>query len=295
MDKILEGLPGARKNILLKNYTSFKIGGLAKYFLIAKTKEELINALRVARDFKLPVFILGGGSNILISDKGFKGLVIKIDISGIKFQDNRVLVGAGENSTKLAYLLADKGFSGLEWAAGMPGTVGGSVHGNAHAFGTSMSDLIEQVQALDFKTLELKNFTKEQCHFDSKNSIFKKNKRLVIVSAVLQLKQESPDKIKNKIKEFLEYRRVKHPMNFPSAGSVFINPENNQSWRLVKDSGLSGKKIGGAQISEKHTNFIVNLGSAKAKDVVKLIKLVQQKVKKTFKTNLETEIELIGF
>lgn len=317
MDNILEKLPGVQKNVLLKNYTTFKIGGPAEYFFIAKTKESLITALRTAKKLKLPVFILGGGSNILVSEKGFNGLVIKIDILGIKFEKNKAVVSAGENSTKLAYLSTDNGLSGLEWAAGMPGTVGGSIYGNAQAFGAKISDIIESVEAINLKTLELENFTKEQCLFFLKNSIFKKNKNLVIVSAVLELKAEPAEQIKNQIKEFLEYRRTKHPMDFPSAGSVFVNPEMTIESKklmekfpeleeynkkrliaagyLIEKSGLAGRKKGNAQISEKHCNFIINLGGAKAKDVLFLINLAKKEVEKVFGVKLEPEIQFVGF
>jgi UDP-N-acetylmuramate dehydrogenase len=309
--------PEFKKNVSLKNYTTFKIGGPAKYFFVAKTKEDLITALKTAKKNKLPIFILGGGSNLLISEKGFNGLVIKIDIFDIRFQGNKAIVGAGANSTRLAYLSADNGFSGLEWSAGMPGTIGGAIYGNAQAFGAKISDIIESVGVIDLNTLEIENFTKKQCQFSLKNSIFKKNKDLIIVSAILEFKEKPVEQIKNQIKEFLEYRRTKHPMNFPSAGSVFVNPEmivkskkllekfpelneyNKKgvipSGYLIEKCGLAGKKIGNAQISEKHANFIVNLGSAESKDVLSLMDLAKKKVKKVFVIKLEPEIQFVGF
>jgi UDP-N-acetylmuramate dehydrogenase len=340
--KLKEELPKIQKGVSLKNYTTYKIGGSAKYFFIVKNREELLNVIKLVKVHKLPIFILGGGSNILISDKGFKGLVIKIDITNIEFyphakrnivegknikkdhsrysvgvEGNKAFIGAGVNLTKLAYLSADKGLSGLEWSAGMPGTLGGAVHGNAHAFGTKISDIIESVEVINFKTLELNNFTKKQCQFSLKNSIFKENKNLVIVSAFLEFKEKDVGKIKNQIKEFLEYRRTMHPMNFPSAGSVFVNAEkkvNNKkllekfselneynkkgvipSGYLIEKCGLAGKKIGKAQISEKHCNFIINLGGAKAKDVLYLINLAKKKVKKTFGISLKLEVQMVGF
>ena len=303
-DKIAEQLNGIQKNISLKNYTTFKIGGLAKYFFVAKSKEDLLNALKIAKENKIPVFIMGGGSNLLISEKGFKGLVIKIDILGAELDGNKAVIGAGENITKIAYLTADNKLSGLEWAAGMPGTVGGAIYGNAQAFGTKISDAVEWVKAINLKTFEIENFSKEECKFSLKNSIFKKNnlfgkRKWVIVSAMLKLSTKSVEEIKSKIKELLEYRRTKHPMDFPSAGSVFVNPEKNgevtPAGRLIAECGLAGKKIGNAQISEKHANFIINLGGAKAKDVLKLIKLAKAKVKKNSGISLEPEIQLVGF
>ena len=315
--KLKENLPTIQKGVSLKNYTTYKIGGLAKYFFVARTKEDLINASKIAKKFKLPIFVLGGGSNLLISDKGFLGLIIKIDICDIKLEKDKVFVGAGANLIKLAYLTADAGLSGFEWAAGIPGTIGGAIHGNAHAFGTKTSDLVENIEAIDLKTFKLKNFTNAECHFSLKNSIFKKNKNLVIVSAVLKLKEKNSQDVKNRIREFLEYRRTNHPMNFPSAGSTFVNPiikiknkkllqkfpelnEYNKKGTvpagyLIEKCGLAGKRMGNAQISDKHCNFIVNLGEAKAKDIIFLMKLAQKKVKMIFGIKLETEVQFVGF
>ena len=315
--KLKKELPEAQRQVLLKNYTTYKIGGPAKYFFVAKTKDSLIKILELAKTLKLPIFILGGGSNLLISDKGFNGLVVKVDIHDTKIDGNKAIVGAGINITKLAYLSAHNGLSGIEWAAGVPGTVGGSIYGNAQAFGTKISEIIESVEAINTKTLDIKSFTKEECEFSLKNSIFKKNGNLLIISSVLVFKPEGMELIKCRIKEFLEYRRSKHPMEFPSAGSTFVNPEieikdkkllekfpelrnfNEKgiipSGYLIQKSGLAGKKIGKAQISEKHSNFIINLGSAKAKDVLALIKLAKKKVKNNFGIDLEPEVQLVGF
>jgi len=288
-------LPGVKENIPLAKYTSFKIGGPAKYFFIAKTKEDLITALKVAKENKLKVFILGGGSNVLVSENGFDGLVVKIEISDIKFAGDKVLVGAGINSSVLAHNVAEKGLSGLEWMAGLPGTIGGAIYGNAYAFGSGTENSVESVEVLDINTHEVKNFSKEDCLFGVKNSIFKKSKQFVILSSVLKLNKGNTEDIRKKNNEYLKYRQDKHPMNFPSAGSVFVNPDGHNSWQLIHDCGLTGKIIGQAQISEKHSNFIVNLGGAKADDVLELIKLVQKEVKEKFNIKLETEIQIIGF
>jgi len=291
-----------KENVLLKNYTTFKIGGPAKYFLIAKTKEDLVNALKFSKESKVPVFIFGGGSNILVSEKGFNGLVIKIDIDQIGFNGNKAVVGAGVNLTKLAYDSAEKGLSGLEWAAGIPGaTIGGSIYGNAQAFGTKISDIVESVQALNLKTLEVESFTKEECRFSLKNSLFKENKNYIIIFATLKFENKNRKEIQEKIKEFLNYRKEKHPSSLPNAGSVFVNPEMKienkkllekfpeleefnkkgtiAAGYLIAKAGLVGKKIGGAQISQIHANFIINTGGATSKDVLDLIKLAKEKVK----------------
>jgi len=306
-----------QKNVLLKDYTTYKIGGPAQYFFVAKTKEDLIKAVKTAKELKLPVFVLGGGSNILVSDKGIKGLVIKLQISDFVLNKNRVHIGAGAMLPKLVAIATKSGFAGLEWAAGVPGTVGGAIYGHAQAFGAKISDVVKSVEALDIKTLEIKKLSKKQCGFSLKSSIFKKNKNLIIVSAILEFKKRPKKEIQKKIKEYLNYRKTRHPVSMPSAGSTFVNPQvkiknkkllnmfpeliqfNNKgvipAGYLVEKAGLAGKKIGRAQISEQHANFIVNLGGAKAKDVMMLIKLAQEKVKKSFGIKLEPEVQFVGF
>jgi UDP-N-acetylmuramate dehydrogenase len=292
-------LPGIQKDVLLKDYTTFKIGGPAGYFFIAKNKDDLINAIKISKRFKLPLFVMGGGSNLLVSDKGFKGLVIKIQFSGVEFQDNKVISGAGVGLTKLAHISADMDLAGFEWASGIPGTVGGAVYGCAQAFGERISDSVVLVEALDIKSLKFKNFSKEQCQFTLKNSIFKKNKNLIITYVDLMLKKGNKKEIFKKIKENVKYRKKNHPIKFPSAGSVFINPESkNEVMRagsLIEICGLKGKRVGGAEISKMHSNFIINLGGAKARDVLALINLAKKKVKKDLGINLETEIQFVGF
>lgn len=318
--KIEEKLPWIKDNVSLSEYTTYKIGGPARYFFIAKNKEDLIKAVKTAKEFKLPIFILGGGSNLLVSDKGFSGLVVKIEFQDIQFKGNCAFVGAGADLTKLAYLSAENGLSGLEWVAGIPGTVGGAIYGHAQAFGKKISEAVKKVEALDSKSLKIKEFSKKQCRFSLKNSIFKENrsqKKFVVISAVLQFKRKNAEEIKNQIAEHMDYRKTRHPINFPSAGSTFVNPEiiikdkkllekfpelieyNKKkvipAGYLITKCGLSGKRVGGAQISKSHANFIVNLGGAKSKDVLALISLAKTGVKKTFGIDLEQEVQMLGF
>lgn len=287
------------RNILLKDYTTYKIGGPAKYFFNAKNKEDLIRAIKIAKELKLPIFVLGGGSNVLVSDKGFKGLVINFQFSIINFQNDKIYVGAGVKLSNVVSFCKENSFSGMEWAAGIPGTIGGAVYGNAQAFGSKISDSVEEVEALNLKTLTIKKLSKKQCKFSLKNSIFKRDKNLIIISVLFKFKKGDKAQIDKKIIEYMDYRKKNHPINFPSAGSIFVNPERNgeviRVGFLIEKCGLKGKKIGNAQISEKHANFIINLGQAKAKDVLALIKLAKKKVKKVFGINLETEIQFIGF
>jgi len=289
-----------KKNVSLKNYTTFKIGGPAKYFYIAKNKTELIEAIKQAKKLKLPffnserseeskfcqrqVFILGGGSNLLVSDKGFNGLVIKF-----------------------GQPLSSYVSKGLEWAVGIPGTVQGAACSNAGAFKKSMKDVVESVEVFDTETGKVKIFKNKDCKFGYRDSIFRKKKNLIILSVEIKPKKSNTKKIRtslrenldfslrSKIKQYLDYRKQTQPLNFPSAGSIFKNLPGKSAGELVEKCGLKGKKIGNVKISEKHANFIVNLGQGKAKDVIKLIKLIKKEVKKKFGVVLEEEIQFLGF
>lgn len=306
-----------KRNISLDRYTAFKIGGKARYFFEARNIEDLMEAIKSAKKLKLPFFILGGGANVLFSDKGFNGLVIKIKMTDFGFLKNKIIAEAGAQLGDLVWLSRKESLKGLEWAAGIPGTIGGAVYGNAQAFGNKISEIVESAEALDVKSLKIKKLSKKECRFDIKSSLFKKNKNLIILSVILKLKKGDRKKIEESIKEHLEYRKKHHPLNFPSAGSVFINIESTirnkkilekypklkefnkkriiHAGYLAEECGLKGEKIGGAQISEKHGNFIVNFNNAKAEDVKKLIKLMKREIKNKFGLLLKEEIQIINF
>jgi UDP-N-acetylmuramate dehydrogenase len=320
---IKKGLPGVKENILLKNYTTFKIGGLAKYFLVAKSKEKIIKTISTAKKLNLPFFILGGGSDTLVSDRGFKGLVIKVESRMLKVEGSSIYAETGVSLSESVSTALENNLSGLEWAAGIPGTIGGAIYGNAGAFGKSIGDSVRKVEVYDLKDNKIKIFKKRNCKFGYRNSIFKRKKNLIVLSVTIQLKKGNKKEIEKKIKEHLEYRKKTQPLNFPSIGSIFKNPSPSQVFkkfgrasgfsagelgeedkssslsfaaaRMIEKCGLKGKTIGKAKISEKHGNFIVNLGGAKTKDVKKLIKLVKQKVKSKFGIVLEEEIQYLGF
>jgi len=319
-----------KENIPLAQYTTFKIGGKARYFFVAQSRKDLINAIKVAKKLKLPLFILGGGSNVLFSDTGYKGLVIKCQISNVKFPRAGATFGGAGRSRKNSQIYAEAGtklkdlvnasfkksLTGLEWAMGIPGTLGGAIFGNAGAFSSTIGDIIASVEVFDTKTFKIKKNPAKSCKFSNKDSIFKKKKNLIILSAILKLKKGEKREIKKKIKECSNYRKKNHPLNFSSAGCVFKNcnlkiqnkkllkkfPELNKfnqgknipAAYLIEKCRLKGKKIGQAQISEKHANFIINLGKAKAREIKKLIKLIRQKVKKKFGITLEEEIQIIN-
>lgn len=315
-----------RRNILLKNYTTFKIGGPARYFFIAKTKQDLVKIVLWAKKNNLSFFILGNGSNLLVNDKGYTGIVIKIQFKNFcilkpEYLKNKektkiqVFCEAGMLLKDLISECVKIGVSGIEWAAGIPGTIGGAVKGNAGAFGKSMKDIVEQVEVFNVKNEKIKILKNKNCQFNYRNNFFKKNKNLIILSVILELKKGEIKKIKQEIKNYLDYRKKNHPLEFPSAGSVFKNYEhkiiNNKLIRefpkikefnkknlipagwLIEQCGLKGKKINDVKISEKHANFIVNLGNGKAKDIKKLINLIEKKVRNKFNIKLEKEIQFI--
>ena len=315
-------LLGIKLNISLRNYTTFKIGGPARYFFIAKNKNDLIEAVKWTIDKKLPFFILGGGSNVLFSDKGFSGLVIKLQISNFRFQDSELYAEAGAELAELVKLAAEKGLAGIEWIAGIPKiTVGGAVRNNAGAFGVTIKDVVKTVEVFDIGDSKIKRFKSRDCKFNYKQTIFKQNKNLIILSCLLRLKKEDKKEVKKKIKHFLKYREENHPMEFPSAGCIFENPkkinpsiklrsstprlrleevnaERSRSIKaaeLIENCGLKSKRIGGAEVSPKHPNFIVNLGSATSEDILKLINLIKKRVKEKFGITLKEEIQYLGF
>jgi len=298
ISKITQKSTKIKRNILLKNYTTFNIGGPAKYFTEANTKKDIIEAVKWAKEKKLPFFVLGGGSKLLIADEGFDGLVIKIQNSKIKTKKEKskikILAEAGIPLAELVLKTLEVGATGLEWARGIPrATLGGAIRGNAGAFEKEIADIIEEVEVLDTKDLKTKTFKNKDCQFGYRESIFKKSNNLIILSARLQFKKGSKKEILNQIEWHLNYRKEHHPFDFPSAGSIFKNPPNFPAGKLITDCGLKGKKIGKVQISEKHANFIINLGGGKAKEVKKLIKIAREKVKNSFGIQLQEELQYL--
>lgn len=287
-----------KKNILLAFHTTFKIGGEAKYFFEAKTKKDLIDAIKTAKKNNLRFFILSAGSNVLFLDEGFDGLVIKnSDCKLNVLKDNKevkIEAGAGVLLSKIVEVSVNNSLSGFEWAIGIPGRVGGSVFGNAQAFKKTIADSIKEVEVFDTKILKIKKILKKDCDFSEKNSIFKKNKNLIILSVVFELKKGKKEDIRNLIKKYIKTRKEKQPLDYNSAGSFFVNKDGQKpSSYLIEKAGLKGKRIANAQVSEKHAGFIVNLGGASAKDVLELIKIIKKQVKDKFGVELEEEVQII--
>ena len=288
------GKEKVRVNESMADHTTFKIGGPADLMVEVESEEELVGVLGVVREMGIPYFILGGGSNLLVGDKGIRGIVIKFLISNFKFliKDKIVLVtvGAGVPVSVLLNKLVENSVSDLEFMAGIPGTMGATVACNAGAWQKSLGETVIRVKVLT-PNGEIKWFSKEKCEFDYRKSRFKGGKD-IILEVELGLSIGNQEKIKKQIDENLEKRSCQ-PKE-PSAGCVFVNPKPLSAGSLIEQCGLKGKKIGGAQISEKHANFFINIGGAKATDVVSLIDLAKSEVKNKFKIDLKEEILRIG-
>ena len=283
-----------KKNISLAEHTTFKIGGKAKFFIETKNRQNIIEAVKFAQKNNLPFFVLGGGANMLFLDDGYDGLVIKIQNSKFKVLNSNITAEAGILLRDVVGKAADASLSGLEWAAGIPGSFGGAIRGNAQAFGENIAGNLEEVEFLDSSNLKVKKIKKKDCNYSEKNSLFKENSNLIILSAVLKLKKGKKEKIEKKMEKNLNDRKEKQPLGRPSAGSVFINEEGRESSSaLIEKAGLKGRKIGQVMVSKKHAGFIVNLGRASAKDVLELIKIIKKEVKNKFNINLKEEIQII--
>lgn len=293
LQKLQKTLPSIKENEALAPYTTFKIGGPAKYFLIAESNDEIVKAIELAKELGIKYFILGNGSNILISDKGFDGLVIKTENKKIEIKDDIINAEAGLPLQKLIRKAIEHSLSGLEFCISIPGTVGGAIAGNAGTPQEWIGQKIVKVTILDAegKIIEI---PKSQCDFSYRYSRFKYDDQSVILSAEFKLAKASPHEIQVRVDEYLEKRKGQ-PIKYPNAGSIFKNPENKKAWQLIDDAGLKGKKIGGAMVAKEHANFIINTGSAKADDVVILISLIKQQVRDKLGAELQEEIKYIGF
>jgi UDP-N-acetylmuramate dehydrogenase len=284
-----------QENISLAPYTSARIGGPADVLVTVTSADELADAVKIIWDYGMPFYILGGGSNLLISDKGVRGVVVFDRAKEVLFEGGdqpTVRCEAGVIFSNLANRCASKGLSGLEWAATVPGTVGGAVYGNAGAFGGDMSTNLIWTEVLTKNGCE--KLTVEQMQYGYRTSILKRGEiKAIVLSATLRLKNSSKEEVSVKITEFSERRKSAQPPG-ASMGSMFKNPAGDHAGRLIEAAGLKGTRIGNAEISTKHGNFFINHGETKAEDVRALILLTQKTVLKKFGVELELEVELAG-
>ena len=315
--KAMEGK--VQKNIPLAQFTTFRIGGPAKFFIEVKEKNDLLEAIKWAKENKEKFFILGGGSNVIINDKGVDGLVIKMANDNITVHGERMEAGAGATLARAVRLATGENLSGLEWAAGIPrATIGGAVRGNAGAFNSSMAEVMETAEVFNVKKEKFELFSNKDCRFNYRESIFKEDNNYLIWNVVFKLEKGNKLEIESSVNKFLESRQSRQP-KLPSAGSVFKNlsldylKENNANiadlasqagvvkegkvgagW-LIELAGLKGKKIGGAKVSLEHANFIVNTSQAMAEDIIMLISYIKQQVRNRFNIQLQEEVQYLGF
>ena len=289
-----------KQNEPLANHCTYRIGGPARVLFSAADEREIIAGIEIAKENRFKTMILGGGSNILFSDRGFDGLVLKLANNFIKIAEEKedravVLAGAGAPLAALVKFALDNSLAGMEWAAGIPGTAGGAIRGNAGAFGREIGASVLRVRALEIsgKSIVPAIVGKEDCAFGYRESVFKRNKNLVITAAKFVLEKGNANEIADKIKECAQKKRIFQPLDFPSAGSVFKNPPGFFAAKIIEDCGLKGRSAGGAQISEKHANFIVNRGNARADDVLALIAQIKAAAKEKFAVDLKEEIEIV--
>ena len=280
----------------MKKHTTFKIGGPAECFIKIKTKEELKEILNIAKENKIPVTILGNGSNILVLDGGIEGITLTIQIEYIDIKQNgekyKIYVGGGYKLSKFAQICLKNEISGFEELSGIPGTIGGAIIMNAGAHGKEMKDVVKSIKAFDYNGNE-HVFLNKDAEFGYRTSMFKNNK-YIVTEVVLELKKGSKEEIKEKMDEFAKYRKEKQPIEMPSAGSTFKRGEDFITAKLIDEAGLKGFCIGGAEVSKKHSGFVVNKGNATAKDVLDLVEYIKEKVEEKFQKKIELEIKIVG-
>ncbi len=278
----------------MKKYTTIKIGGNADCLVLPESMVDVKNVLAFAKENDIPVTVVGNGSKLLVKDGGIRGIVIKFGskFANIDIDGEYVTVFAGMTLPRLAIIAKDNELSGLEFAAGIPGNIGGAVYMNAGAYGSEMANIVVDVTYID-ENLEVKTISNEECNFSYRNSIFRNN-NYVILSTRLKLQIGNKQEIENLMKQNQESRKSKQPLEYPNAGSTFKRPEGHFVGKLIDDLGLKGYSIGDAQISTKHSGFIVNKGNATSKDVTQLIEYIKEKVLTANNIKLEEEIIILG-
>jgi UDP-N-acetylmuramate dehydrogenase len=279
----------------MANHTSFKIGGPADFFLRPRGISQLQEALKYCKEQQIPYYVMGNGSNLLVADKGFEGVIIQIykNLSQVKIQGDYVTAEAGVLLSTLSNKICEASLTGFEFASGIPGTLGGAVCMNAGAYGGELKYVIESATVIDDQG-ELLTLSNEELKLGYRTSIVQQ-KGYVVVEAQLKLNKGNIAEIQAIIDDLTDKRTTKQPLELPSAGSTFKRPTGYYAGKLIMDSGLRGYQIGGAQVSEKHCGFVVNVDKATACDVLSLIKHIQKTVKDKFGVDLEPEVRILGF
>lgn len=278
----------------MKNHTTFRVGGPADYYAVPKNGEEVKKIIALCKEANMPYYILGNGSNLLVGDKGYRGVVIQIykEMNEIVVEGNKIKVQAGALLSRIGNIALNAGLTGFEFAAGIPGAIGGAVVMNAGAYGGEMKDILEDVTVLtpEGEMLNLKN---EELELGYRTSAVAKN-GYIVLGATIVLEPGDKEEIKAKMDELRVQRTTKQPLEYPSAGSTFKRPEGYFAGKLIQDAGLRGFQVGGAQVSEKHCGFVINKENATAADIVELMNQVSAIVKEKFGVELEPEVKRLG-
>lgn len=278
----------------MSRHTTFRVGGEAQCFVRISDKEQLKKLIPYLRQIEVPYFILGNGSNLLVSDKGYEGVILQIGnkMNTITVEGTHIRAQAGALLSQIAKCAYDKGLTGFEFASGIPGSIGGGVVMNAGAYGGEMKQVVESVLVMDIQG-EILELSGESMEFGYRTSIIK-NRPFIVLEVCLKLELGNKEKIASDMEELAQKRREKQPLEYASAGSTFKRPEGYFAGKLIMDAGLRGYSIGGAQVSDKHCGFVVNTGRASATDVAEVISEVQERVKDKFGVSLETEVIFLG-
>lgn len=277
----------------MSKHTTFRIGGVADIF-VTPAISKIAEVMQIAKEYEIPVTIIGNGSNLLVGDKGIRGLVVSFGRAAeeLRVDGTSITIGAGTLLSKAAQLAAKEGLSGMEFAAGIPGSLGGAIVMNAGAYGGEMKDIVEAVTVLDAEG-KIQRLTNEEMDFSYRHSCIVE-KDYIVLSATVKLIPQDEMLIRAQMDDFKMRRVEKQPLEYPSAGSTFKRPEGYFAGKLIEDAGLKGYAVGDAEVSVKHSGFVINKGKATAKDVLQLIKDVQDKVYDMFQVKLEPEVKMLG-
>lgn len=294
--EMLKILPGrVRISESMKKHTSWRIGGPADVFVEPSNREELRLAVSYANEREIPLTIIGAGTNILVSDEGIRGVVVKVGrgLDRIFLDDNMIIAEAGAKLSKVAAVARDAGLGGFEFSAGIPGAIGGAVVMNAGANGASVGIRVKEVLLLNLAGCFFKK-TKDEINFDYRSSALQ-NETAVVVEAIFSCFRRDKEAIKQEMEVFIKRRKETQPLHYPSAGSIFKNPPGDSAGRLIEAAGLKGERVGDAQISTLHANFIINLGEAKARDIMMLVEKARVSVLELFGIELKPEVKVVGY
>ena len=278
----------------LKNHTTFKIGGNCIALIEPREVSDIVETIKICRENSIKFFIIGNGSNLLVPDEGYNGVIIKLkgEFSTIQVEGEYLIVNSGAKLSEVYTVAYENSLTGFEFASGIPGTIGGAIYMNAGAYGGEMKDIVESVEVLDLDNFELRELKNEELEFSYRKSIIQR-KNYIVTTIKLKLQKGNKEEINAVYEDLRERRNSKQPLNFGSAGSTFKRPEGHFASKLIEDAGLKGYHINDAWVSEKHSGFIVNKGNASFKEVMELIEYVQKVVFEKFGVKLETEVRIL--